>query len=484
LLSRLVRVDSRQFVSAVIAAWCGLVFFYGLAAGPLYRTESLRAIIGAECLRGHWLYPVLYGEPFLTKPPGHYAAIALCSLPFGEVTDWSARLPSAVAATASVFLMWRLLRRAIDEPTALLAALLVPTSVLWLDKAPSAEIDMTLVGWVTAALVLFYKAHERPSVGLWIASLLCVAAGTLTKWTAPAFFYLTIIPFLTWQRQLRLLFGWRHLLAAGIGVGLVACWAAAVAADVGWDTLIDSIRSEASYRFHSPAKAKTNPWGEVVGFPLLVLAAHLPLSVFALRTVRPGFFLKLDDRTKLLVQLLHCWVWPNLLFWSLVPNHNVRYILPVSPALMALGAIGVLGRTNPEPDARARAGLNPCLRVGLRRWLLAFLVTWAIAKIAFTEVVVPRRTAGRNAEATAAQLRGLVPPDETLYLFKLKDEGVMFYYGGPVRRLQEPRELPKGAFAVLIRQEWDAGGGNNGHVQLVRWMYDQQGDPLILVRTE
>ncbi len=61
-----------------------LLFFYGLAAGPLYRTESLRAIIGRECLHGQWLFPVLYGEPFLTKPPGHYAAIGFCSLPFGE----------------------------------------------------------------------------------------------------------------------------------------------------------------------------------------------------------------------------------------------------------------------------------------------------------------------------------------------------------------------------------------------------------------
>ena len=134
--------------------WCGLLFFYGLTAGPLYRTESLRAIIGAESLRGNWLYPVLYGEPFLTKPPGHYAAIALCSLPFGEVTDWSARLPSAIAATITVFLMWSLFRTA-GKPAAIWMALLIPTSVLWLDKAPSAEIDMTLVAWVAAALVLF-----------------------------------------------------------------------------------------------------------------------------------------------------------------------------------------------------------------------------------------------------------------------------------------------------------------------------------------
>src|SRR5262249_3012265 len=180
--------------------------------GPLYRTESLRAIIGRECLRGNWLFPVLYGEPFLTKPPGHYAAIGLCSLPFGDVTAASARLPSVLAASAAVFLVYFLFRRALDERSALLAALLLPTSVLWLDKVPSAEIDMTLVGWVTAALVCVRRALECRSATFWILALLCVAGGTLTKWTAPAFFYLTVVPLLAWRGELRLLFGWRHLL--------------------------------------------------------------------------------------------------------------------------------------------------------------------------------------------------------------------------------------------------------------------------------
>ena len=71
-----------------------------------YRTEALRAVIGAEAARGHWLYPVpVRASHSITKPPGHYAAVGLCSLPFGRVTEWSARLPSVAAATAAVFLM-------------------------------------------------------------------------------------------------------------------------------------------------------------------------------------------------------------------------------------------------------------------------------------------------------------------------------------------------------------------------------------------
>jgi 4-amino-4-deoxy-L-arabinose transferase-like glycosyltransferase len=454
---------------AICVAWILFLFVYGVASGPLYRTESLRAIIGAEALRGHWLYPVLDGEPFLTKPPGHYAAIAICSLPFGEVTDWSARIPSALAATFTVFLMYRLLRP-VSERVAFSGALLIPTSVLWLDKVPSAEIDMTLVFWVTAALTLAVKAHGQRSVGLWALTSLCVAAGTLTKWTAPAFFVLTLIPFLAWRGELRTLLGWRPILAAGLAATLLGAWVLAVADSVGFDTLYNTVRGEFLYRFNPPPKAKGYPWSEVVTYPLLVLAAHLPLSLFALRTLRRSFRSQLDDRAKTLVQFLHCWVWPNLLFWSLVPNHNVRYILPISPALMALGVIGLLGPRFEEP-------LGP----RLRRAVIALLVIWLCAKVVFVEVVVPRRTAGRDAQPTACRLRELVPPGEPLYLFKLKDEGVLFYYGRPAKKLHDPRELPRGAYVALIQSEWDD-RGRYGDVQLIQWMYDQQGDPLILVR--
>ncbi|MCE9566932.1 MAG: glycosyltransferase family 39 protein, partial [Planctomycetes bacterium] len=337
------RLPIRTSHILILAVWCGVLFVHGVASGPLYRTESLRAIIGRESLHGQWLFPVLYGEPFLTKPPGQYAAIGLCSLPFGEVTAASARLPSVIAATVAVFLFYSMFRRVLGERVALLAALLLPTSVLWLDKVPSAEIDMTLVGWVTAAIVSLHSAMERNSATCWVLSLVCVAGGTLTKWTAPAFFYLTVLPLLAWRGELRLLFGWRHILAVSVAGLVCAAWVFAVSQQIGYESLVETIRKEAAYRFAPKSAAKGYPWADVGTYPLLVLAAHLPLSLFALLTLRPSFFAKWDDRGKLLLQLLHCWTWPNLLFWTLVPNHNIRYALPMSPGLMGLGVMGLLG---------------------------------------------------------------------------------------------------------------------------------------------
>src|SRR5438132_14301906 len=128
--------ESGWAAPAVLILLSGFLFFYGLNRGELYRTEGLRAIIAAEFLRsGNWIVPTLYGEPFLTKPPGMYAAIALVSWPIGDVRTWSARLPSALAATVTVFLFYWYFARVLGRNAGLVAALVLPTSPMWLDKA-------------------------------------------------------------------------------------------------------------------------------------------------------------------------------------------------------------------------------------------------------------------------------------------------------------------------------------------------------------
>ena len=98
--------ESSAACTLLLTLWCLVLFFYGLGAGDLVRTEGLRAMVAREMLRsGTWIVPTLYGEPLFTKPPGMYIAIVLCSWPRGVVTPWSARLPSAIAAAVTVW-MW------------------------------------------------------------------------------------------------------------------------------------------------------------------------------------------------------------------------------------------------------------------------------------------------------------------------------------------------------------------------------------------
>ena len=132
-------VERTWMCVVILLAMSGWLFFYGITEGELWRTESLRAIVAQEMLRsGNWIVPRLYGEPLFTKPPGMYVAIALCSWPFGGVSEWTARLPSALAATITVFLFFWYVRRQLGRAAGLAAAILLPMSPMWLDKASAA----------------------------------------------------------------------------------------------------------------------------------------------------------------------------------------------------------------------------------------------------------------------------------------------------------------------------------------------------------
>src|SRR5215218_4245424 len=123
--------------------FCAFVLLAGVDHAEMYRNEGLRASLATEVLReGDWLVPRLHGEPHLTKPPGMGVLIALCSLPAGAVTPVTARLPSALAAAAFAALFGRAVGRRFGHRAGWLAAVALPCCPLWLDRVPSAEIDL------------------------------------------------------------------------------------------------------------------------------------------------------------------------------------------------------------------------------------------------------------------------------------------------------------------------------------------------------
>jgi 4-amino-4-deoxy-L-arabinose transferase-like glycosyltransferase len=503
--------QSRWVVYSLLAGLCGFLFFYGLDAGELWRTESLRAIIAAEFLEtGNWVVPTLYGNPLFTKPPGTYAAIALVSLPFGIVTEWTARLPSALAASACVLLVYWYFSRLLGRRAGLIAAALLPASLMWLDKATTAEIDMMQVAWVTASLLFFFRALEEEDkvtrwqgdkvtkndvpvtlspchlVTLspcpatpgrwWLAALLCVAAGLLTKWTAPAFFYGTAVPLLWRRGRLRLLWGRHHLLSAAVAAGVCLAWIGAAVAQAGWEAFYGTVSREAAMRLLPTHHHRPYPWDLVLLHPFKVLAAGLPMSAFALAALWPGFARLWDERGRRLLEALHCWVWPNLLFWSIVPEKAVRHSFPLFPGIAGLAAMVWLAWLTGRLPWRVP-------RVGPVAALAAVLVLWLGVKVAFVHAVVPQRNHGREPRAKGALLARLVPRGKTLFLFRLKDEGIMFYYGRRVRRLPDFARLPSSGgphYCILDESEWRKWQAR-GATAIVH-LRDEQGDPIVLVK--
>jgi exodeoxyribonuclease VII large subunit len=499
----------------LLLALSGFLFFYGLDRGELWRTEGLRAFLGAEVLRtGNWIVPNLYGEPLLTKPPGMYDVIALASLPFGHVSEWTARLPSAVAATLTLLVFFWFMRQQLGTRAGLIAAAVLPVSLMWLDKATSAEIDMLQLAWVSAAILFFLKAledAERAGIATlrrsvfrqsfseaslylawrwWLLALVCVAGGFLTKWTAPAFFYLTVIPLLWRRRRLRLLWCRQHVVSALLAAGLCLGWVGLAVQQVGWTFFRAAVVREALVHLSSAHQGRAFPWGRAIAHPFIVLGAAMPASGVALLTLWPGLGRCLNERGQRLLQAFHCWIWPNLLFWSLVPQHSVRHSFPLYPGLAGLAALVWIGKLR-IADGGWRIGegsRHP--PSAIRNWtgwgLTVMLMLWLTAKVLLVEVVTPHREADRHPRAKGQQLAALVPAGQTLYLCRLKDEGIMFYYGRPVRRMNSFGELlspTEPMYCMLEAQEW-ATWPRNAPAEVVCQLRDQQEAPIVLVKVE
>ena len=85
--------------SLLLAGFCAFLFLYGLGQFGLIGADEPRyAQVAREMLERHdWITPVLGGRPWLEKPPLYYWQAMLTYSIFG-VSDWAARLPSALDA--------------------------------------------------------------------------------------------------------------------------------------------------------------------------------------------------------------------------------------------------------------------------------------------------------------------------------------------------------------------------------------------------
>src|SRR5215471_808692 len=127
-----------------ITIFCAFFFFYGLGAFGLVGADEPRyAQIGREMLEHHdWVTPVLYGQPWLEKPPLLYWGEMISYSAFG-VRDWAARVPSAALATLMILAVWVFLRR-FRKGAELGGALMLCSTVGIFSFARGAETDMPL----------------------------------------------------------------------------------------------------------------------------------------------------------------------------------------------------------------------------------------------------------------------------------------------------------------------------------------------------
>jgi 4-amino-4-deoxy-L-arabinose transferase-like glycosyltransferase len=138
--------------SLLLAGFCAFLFLYGLAQFGLIGADEPRyAQVAREMLERHeWITPVLGGQPWLEKPPLYYWQAMMAYGVFG-ISDWAARLPSAVDASFLVLAVYFFLRR-FRPGFELDGALIAASSAGVIGYARAASMDMALAAAFAIAM--------------------------------------------------------------------------------------------------------------------------------------------------------------------------------------------------------------------------------------------------------------------------------------------------------------------------------------------
>jgi 4-amino-4-deoxy-L-arabinose transferase-like glycosyltransferase len=201
--------------------------------------------------------------------------MALVSLPGGEVTELTARLPSAIAYLVFLGAFFAFVARLASISLAVSASLILITMSEWFRSATTCRVDVLLATSMAGALLCLYCWWERGCRGIpWLAVGL-TACATLTKGPVGVVLPLGIFSLFCWSRDR---FGVRELpriAVRAIGVALPVIAIASVWYVLGYlergDAFIEKIRYENFDRFTSTMEDKPHNHSVFYLFGMLAL---------------------------------------------------------------------------------------------------------------------------------------------------------------------------------------------------------------------
>lgn len=167
---------SAAAVPAVLALLAGLLYLRDLGRSSFFIDEA----ITVDNSRGgihDVLHAVLLHE---TSPPPYTLLINGWIRLTGSHSEFTVRLPSALAGIGLVLAVWYLATLLADPPTAFLAALLTMSSPIVFEYAQQARVYVMLMLAATLSVIAAVKAVERSSARwLAVAGLACASTVSL-----------------------------------------------------------------------------------------------------------------------------------------------------------------------------------------------------------------------------------------------------------------------------------------------------------------
>lgn len=342
---------------AVLALIC---YLPGIGSRDLWNPDEpryaqvAREMLNTGTLEG-FMVPHVNGHLYTQKPPLLFWSMAAASLPFGDVTEASARIPSLLAAIAAILGVYRLGLLFYGRGAAWLSALVFGTCTKINWQGHVGQIDMLLTSLVVWSVYFWASGYvEKKPKRYW---LYFVFAGLATMAKGPVGLLpplLSIVIFLAWRdRQgLRDFPVWRGLL---LWAGVVSTW---LGPALYWGGEI----YQREILFKQNVTRYVDPWHHYQPpyYYLGVLPSDFMPWTFLLPAALLAAYRALQGEERQRWRFLIVWVATTLVFFSVSPAKRTVYILTLYPALALLAGAGL--------DLLARRAAE--IRPAMSRWWL------------------------------------------------------------------------------------------------------------------
>ncbi len=372
--------------------WIGVAFLVFIFAGfglrdPWPADEPRFAGVAFDMVRsGHWLIPHAGGDLYQDKPPLHFWMIALSYVATGS-TRVAFLLPSMLASLGTLLLVYDLGRRLHGREAGLAAALTLACCVQFVNVTRGAQIDATLVFFITLSLwALSRHLLLGPHLGLALLGGAAAGLGVIDK--AVGFLALSLLP-LAWLLRRRD----AGTIAAGalrpVAVlmvlagffGVIAAWLLPML----WHVQQVGTPELAAYRdellFQQTVKRYTDAWHHIrppyYYLVEVIPALWLPLSALLFWLWRP---FREDWRLRRAASLLPLgFALAVVLFFSLSTGKRGVYVLPGLPAVALAAAPHLAALFRRVDVGRFSLGLGAVLLIPA--WVLVLGVALGIPKV-------------------------------------------------------------------------------------------------------
>lgn len=159
-----------------------ILIFAMLQSNELWTMESRWATVVWLMLKNHdYLHPYLFNGIYFDKPLLSYWFILAFAKLFGELNEWTLRLPSALAGIGSIYCIYRLGTRLFNKTTGIIAGWLLITCFFFVFWARIASSDMLTLFGILLSLMWYFGHKEDSRLSSYFIFFFIVALTSLCK---------------------------------------------------------------------------------------------------------------------------------------------------------------------------------------------------------------------------------------------------------------------------------------------------------------